>query len=150
MRCQILEQRREGKIVKLRASLYNHWIIPSFVSCCRLLSEPLLDFFNAEDPSLNNSGDESFSSTRERSVSEPNVFRSRISSRNVPLVSLCLANAFIFCILCLALNMFLKVWKWKKFCCFECIKRNVKTYALTSAPMCYKIIVYLPYWGECL
>ncbi|XP_020608969.1 serine/threonine-protein kinase A-Raf-like [Orbicella faveolata] len=50
-----------------------------------LLSEPLLDFFNAEDPSLNNSGDESFSSTRERSVSEPNVFRSRISSRNVPL-----------------------------------------------------------------
>jgi len=82
--------------VTLQATLYNHWLIPSFASCFRLLSEPLLDLFNTEDPGLNNSGDESFSSTRERSVSEPNVFRSRIISGNVPLVSVFLPTSFFW------------------------------------------------------
>ena len=98
---KILEQTREGKIVKcytmyFEPPLHSHWLIPSSVSYCRLLSEPLLELFNTEDPSLNNSGDESFSSTRERSVSEPNVFRSRIISANAPLVSLCCSNCLYF------------------------------------------------------
>ncbi|KAL9972799.1 hypothetical protein ACROYT_G019175 [Oculina patagonica] len=50
-----------------------------------LLSDQLIDLFAAEDPSLHNLGEDSFSSTRERSVSEPNVFRSRIISGNAPL-----------------------------------------------------------------
>ena len=64
-------------------SLDNSW----FCFFLRLLSDRLVDFFATEDPSCHNSGEESFSSIRERSVSEPNVFRSRITSATAPLVS---------------------------------------------------------------
>ena len=79
--------------------------VQSLVTFCifffrfRLLSDQLIDFFAAESPGLHNSGEESFSSTRERSVSEPNVFRSRIISGNAPLVS-----AYLFCAYSVWLN----------------------------------------------
>ncbi|KAJ7379481.1 hypothetical protein OS493_015264 [Desmophyllum pertusum] len=60
-------------------------MVPAFCeqAAVSLLTEPLLDYFNPEDQ--DSSGSESFSILRERSISAPDVYRSRIISGNAPL-----------------------------------------------------------------